>query len=94
MMEPKHPPDQLRELPPETRKFLAGLRPHELENLREVVTLPIDELRAGLKLAHDVKTVGKFGYWLIVTAVSVFVGTVVFYEYVLKAIGHLKGGGQ
>lgn len=85
-------PDRLLELPPEVRKFLAGLRDEELKTFREIVKLPADDIKDGFKFVRELRTVGRFTRWLIVTIVGIFIGTVVLYEYVLKAIGFFRGG--
>lgn len=82
----------MTELPANTREFLARLRPDELETLQAIVDLPAADVREGFKMVRDIRTVGRFGRWLIVTVVSVFIATVVLYEYILKTIGYLKGG--
>ncbi|MBN9155816.1 hypothetical protein [Microbacterium sp.] len=84
-------PNRLAELPEGTREFLAGLRPDELATLQAIVELPAEDVRAGFKLVRDARTVGRFGRWFIVSAISFFIGAVVLYEYVLKALGYLKG---
>lgn len=94
MLEPKNAPEKLQELPEATRKFLAGLRPDEVEALKVVVAQPADDIKVWFKMVRDIRTVGRFGYWLVVTVVSIFIGTVVLYKYILKAWGFLKGGPQ
>lgn len=85
-------PDSMLELPENTRRWLASLRPDELKTLEAVLELPAEDVRDGFKMVRDIRTVGRFGRWLIVTVVSVFIATVVLYEYILKAIAYLKGG--
>jgi len=85
-------PKRLVELPEETREFLAGLRPDELETLQAIVELPAEDVRDGFKLVRDMRTVGRFGRWLILTVVAIFIGTVTLWENGLKVIGWMKGG--
>ncbi|MCO6391105.1 hypothetical protein GTW25_08695 [Aliihoeflea aestuarii] len=92
MLEPERAPARLTELPEETRKFLAGLRPEELDTFREVVKMPAADIREGFKLVKELRAFGKFTRWLILTFISIFIGTVVLYEYVLKAIGFFSRG--
>lgn len=91
METPEHAPKRMLELSEQTRKFLSGLRDDELKTLEAIVALPADDVREGFKLVRDMRTVGRFGRWLTLTVVSVFIGTVVLYEYVLKALGYFKG---
>jgi hypothetical protein len=92
LLEPERAPARLTEPPEETRKFLAGLRPEELDTFREVVKMPAQNVRDGFKFIKEFRAFGRFGKWLILTIMSIFIGTVVLYEYVLKAIGFFRGG--
>lgn len=92
MQEPERPPARLMEIDPDVRKFLAGLRSEEMDTLRELIKVPADDIREGFKLSREARAIGRFSRWLILTVISIFVGTVVLYEQVLKAIRFLKGG--
>lgn len=85
-------PTKLMELSENAREFLATLREDELETLKAIVELPADDVREGFKLVRDLRAVGRFMRWLILTVVAIFVGTMTLYENILKAIGWLKGG--
>ena len=87
-------PQKLVELPEETREFLAGLRPGELETLQALVEMPSDDVRTGFKLVRDMRTVGKFGRWLIITIAAVFISTVALWGNGLKVIAWIKGTAQ
>lgn len=91
MQEPGRAPDRLAELPPEVRKFLAGLRDEELKTFREIVKLPADDIKEGFRFVRELRTVGRFTRWLIVTIVGVFIGTMVFIDYILKAWDLIRG---
>lgn len=49
-------------LPPETRKFLSGLRPDDIKDITKAVDL-----------MHSIGTVGRFVKWLIVLTAGTFV---------------------
>lgn len=84
-------PNRLAELSEDTREWLATLRDDELETLKAIVELPAADVRDGFKLARDLRTVGQFMRWVIITMVSIFIATVMLYENILKVIGWLKG---
>lgn len=92
MEEPDRAPERLQELPPDVRRFLAGLRDEELETFREVVKMPAADVREGFRFIKELRAFGKFGRWLILTILSIFFGTVFLYEQVLKVIGFFRGG--
>lgn len=92
MQEPERAPVKMQELDPEVRKFLAGLRPEELDTLRELVKVPGSDVREGFKLSREARAVGRFSRWLLLTVISIFIGTILLYENILKAIRFIKGG--
>lgn len=85
-------PERLVELPEPIRNWLADLRDDELKTLQEVVKMPADDVRDGFKMVRDLRTVGRFVRWLIISAVAVFIATVALYENVLKVFAWFKGG--
>lgn len=84
---------RLIELPEETRNWLADLREDELKTLQEVVKMPADDVRDGFKMVRDLRTVTRFFRWLVVGALALFLGTVAFYEAILKVLTWVKTGG-
>ncbi len=72
-------PTKMIELPEHTQDFLIALREEE-----------IDELQEAIKFMRSVKTVGRFGKWLIITAVGAFIGAVSLGESILKLKGWFK----
>jgi len=84
-------PVRLIELPEPTRIWLASIRPDELKTLQAIVELPAEDVRDGFRLVRDMRTVGRFTRWLVITIAAAFLGTIVLYENVLKFIGYLKG---
>lgn len=85
-------PSKMIELSEDTREWLSTLREDELETLKAVVELPANDVREGFKMARDLRAVGRFTRWLILSMVALFAGTVMLYENVLKVIGWMKGG--
>lgn len=85
-------PNRMIELPPQTRDWLAGLRPDEVETLQAIVEMPADDVRDGFKMVRDLRAVGRFSRWLIITTVAIFIGTVALYENFLKLLKYAKGG--
>lgn len=84
MKDQARPVSAMTELPEETRAFLARLRPEDLTTLED-----------GVRLVGAIRTVGKAVRWLIVIVVGTVVGTVMFYENVVKLINgvrHWLGG--
>jgi hypothetical protein len=70
---------RLVDLPKHTQKFLQGLRKEEVEELNEAI-----------QFMGKVRTVGTFGKWLIITAVSLFVATVTLGEHLVKFRGWFR----
>jgi len=85
-------PEKLKDLPPETRDWLANLRPDEMKTLQAVVEMPADDVREAFRLVRDLRTVGRFTRVVVITSVSIFVGTIMLYEQIVKVIGYFKGG--
>lgn len=80
MKEQAEPVNAMAELPQETREFLARLRPDDLETIED-----------GVRLVNAVRTVGKFFKWVIVGLLGFVVGTVMFYESIVKIVGWFRG---
>ncbi len=80
MKDQADPVSAMRELPEETREFLARLRPDDIQTLED-----------GVRLVNAVKTVGTFVKWLIVGILGVALGTVMFAESVAKIVGWVRG---
>jgi hypothetical protein len=85
-------PEKMVELPERTRAFLAGLRPDELKTLEAIIEMPAEDVREGFRMVRDMRTVGKFMRWLLLSMIALFVGSIMLYENIQKAIGYLKGG--
>ena len=85
-------PEKMVELPEKTRAFLAGLRPGELKTLEAIIEMPAEDVREGFRMVRDMRTVGKFMRWLLLSMIALFVGSIMLYENILKVIGYLKGG--
>jgi hypothetical protein len=71
---------RFNELDPAVQKMLADMRGDDVETLKDC-----------MELAKATRTVSRFVKWLIITIVGVFMGTVMFYESLLKVIGWIKG---
>lgn len=80
MKEQADPVNAMRELPEETREFLARLRPDDIQTLED-----------GVRLVNAVKTVGTFVKWMIVGVLGLALGTVMFAESFGKIIGWMRG---
>lgn len=79
-----NPADRFGQLPEPTRQWLEKLREGDLEDLAEA-----------MRFYHDFKSFRRFGRWLILTVVGVFVVSVQFGEAIQKLIGLVrKGTGQ
>lgn len=85
-------PSRLEELSPGTRDWLADLRPDELKTLQAVVEMPEDEVREAFKMVRDLRTVGRFTKWLVLTVLALFFGTIAFYENIVKAMAYFHWG--
>lgn len=72
-------PETLRELPPETREFLARLRPDDLQTLED-----------GVRLVNAVRTVGTFFKWLLIGIMGIVVGTVMLWESIVKIVSWIR----
>jgi hypothetical protein len=64
-----NPVDRFAHLPEETREWLEQLRQDDIE-----------EIRSAIRFMREVKTVGKFGKWALITVVSTFTGAVLLGE--------------
>lgn len=67
------------DLPPKTKQFLSNLRPEE-----------VDTLNDGIRLVEAIKTVGVFMKWVIIGALGVLAGVVMFGESVMKIAAWFK----
>lgn len=72
-------PTKMIELPDHTQEFLIGLREEEVEELQEAI-----------QFMRSVKTVGKFGKWMIITGVGAFIGAISLGESILKLKGWFR----
>lgn len=70
------------DLPDKTKRFLAGLRPDE-----------VDTLNDGIRLVRSIATVGAFMKWVIVGVLGLFVGVVMLGESVGKILSWLRPPG-
>ena len=68
------------DLSPETQAFLMGLRPDEVETLND-----------GIRLVGAVRTVATFVKWLIVGVLGIVLGTVMFYDALVKILSWFRG---
>lgn len=78
-MQDNLPPNRFNELPNFTQDFIAELREEDVEELREAI-----------KFIRSAKTVGKFSKWMLLTAISMFMGAVALGEYIIKLKGWFK----
>ncbi|WP_421359966.1 hypothetical protein [Agrobacterium rosae] len=85
-------PEKMVELPANTREFLAGLRPDELETLQAITKEPAEEVAEVFRLVRDLRIFGKYMRWLIIASIAFFVGSMALYENILKFLGYLQGG--
>ena len=69
------------DLPDKTKRFLAGLRPDE-----------VDTLNDGIRLVRSIATVGSFIKWMIVGILGLAVGLVMFGESVAKIMAWMARG--
>ncbi len=73
------PPNRFNELPNFTQDFIAELREEDVEELKEAI-----------KFIRSAKTIGKFGRWMLLTAISMFIGAVALGEHIIKLKGWFK----
>jgi len=78
-----NPVDRFAHLPEETRKWLEQLREDDITEIHEVI-----------KFMREVKTVGKFGKWALITIVSTFTGAVLLGEKIGIALKFFTGGAK
>lgn len=76
MEEKAKPASAMQDLPVETREFLSRLRKEDLAMLEE-----------GVRFLTAVRTVGAFVKWLLIGILGIVVGTVMFYDSVMKILG-------
>lgn len=91
MLEPHRAPERLAELPEEIRRILAGLRPEELKTLRYLVTLPESEVEDTVRFVREIRTVSRWGRWIIIGALAIFLGTLSFFDGLQKVANWWKG---
>ena len=78
-IDPKAPAVLFGDLPPETRRWIAGLDEKD-----------IDALAKGLDLVRTALAFGKVTKWLIVGAIGLFLGFVMLWEAVLKFLSFFR----
>lgn len=102
-----NPVDRFIHLPRSTRRWLESLREQDIEAIERFTHLPessqkwlgqlreedIADIEEAAEFLHKTKTVGKFGKWLVITFVAIFVGMVQFGEALMKAFAWLLGKG-
>lgn len=69
------------ELPEKTKRFLEGLRDDE-----------VDTINDGIHLVAAIKTVGTFVKWIIIGALGIVSGIVMFAESIGKFLAWFKDG--
>jgi hypothetical protein len=79
----QNPLDRYAHLPETTRRWLESLDEDDVKEIKEAI-----------RFQRSAKTIGTFGKWLLVTAVSVFIAAVTFGEKVGIAWKWLTGGGK
>jgi hypothetical protein len=79
MKEQADPVNAMVELPPETRAFLARLRPEDLAILEKAI-----------RLMASVLVVGGAVKWLLITILGIFAGIIMFWESVQKIFGWFR----
>ena len=79
MKEVARPVNDMTELPPKTREFLARLSEEDLDTLED-----------GVKLVNAMRRVGRVMRWVIVGVAGIFLGAVLLWEAVLKVIGYVR----
>lgn len=83
-VEPVKKCDRYKELRPSVRAFLEDLRDED-----------ISELRDAMRFHRSARTVTKFGRWLVVTAIAVFIAATQLGEAMSKLVTLLfKGSGR
>jgi len=71
--------ERFNELPSKTKQFLSNLRPDE-----------VDTLNDGIRLVGAIKTVGVFVKWVIIGALGILAGIVMFGESIVKIASWFK----
>lgn len=79
MKDEAKPVSAMTELPPETRAFLARLRPEDIAILEKAI-----------RLMASVLVVGGAVKWLLITILGIFAGIIMFWESVQKLLGWLR----
>ena len=69
------------DLPEKTKLFLSNLREDE-----------VDTINDGIHLVADIKTVGTFVKWIIIGALGIVSGVVMFAESIGKFLAWFKAG--
>ena len=89
---PDQTPNRMAELATAVRDFLGDLRPDELDTLKEIVKLPADDVRDGFKLVRELRAFGKWTRWIVLTAIAIFMGTLLLYERAVDFWRYTQGG--
>lgn len=88
------PAQRLVELDPTVQELLNRLDPENVDTLKYISSIPRDELKGMMKMYRDMKAVGWFMRWVILTLVAIFIGAVTIGENIVKVIGWIKGAPQ
>lgn len=79
------------ELDEKVKAMLRRMSPDQVETLTYLSSIPQTEVRGLIKLFRDLRAVGWFGRWLILSVVAVFIGAVALGESIAKAMSWFRG---
>lgn len=80
------------ELDEEVKDLWRRMHPDQVASIAYLSTIPRDELRSIMKMYRDIKAVGWFLRWAVITIVAIFIGAVALGENIMKVIGWFRGG--
>ncbi|WP_262291403.1 hypothetical protein [Phyllobacterium zundukense] len=78
------------ELPDKTKRFFEQLEAQNIETLEVVADAPAEDVTEIFVMVRNAKVIGKFFKWLIVGVLGIFLGTIMFWEGMLKVLAWFK----
>ncbi|WP_157179346.1 hypothetical protein [Phyllobacterium sp. YR531] len=78
------------QLPDKTKRFFEQLEEKNIDTLEVVAEAPAEDVTEIFVMVRNAKVIGKFFKWLIVGVLGIFLGTIMFWEGMLKVFAWFK----
>lgn len=78
------------QLPEPTKRFIEQLEVENIKTLAVVAEAPAEDVTEIFDMVRNAKVIGRFFKWLIVGVLGIFLGTIMFWEGMLKVLAWFK----